>query len=101
MLRSRWDGWRRVRGQRVYRCAHGIEQKSKSKVERRPFQHVKFTDCKSRINLNEQEDGSQPARRQRELAESAAEESTDSSFFDSGNICLVSNFAFNDPYVKK
>ena len=40
---------------------------------------------------------SQPVRSQRELAESAAEESTDSSFIDSGDICLVCNFAFNDP----
>ena len=40
---------------------------------------------------------SQPVRSQRELAESAAEESTESSFIDSGDICLVCNFAFNDP----
>ena len=35
----------RVRGQRGYKCAHGVERQTKSRDEKRPFQRVKFTGC--------------------------------------------------------
>ena len=47
----------RVKGQRGYKCAHGVERISRSKDERRPFQRVKFTGCEAKLNINEQEDG--------------------------------------------
>ena len=47
----------RVRGQRGYKCAHGVERQSKSKDEKRPFQRVKFTGCQAKVNVNEREDG--------------------------------------------
>ena len=37
-------------------CAHGIARSSKS-TGQRPLQHVKYTKCPVRVNLNEQDDG--------------------------------------------
>ena len=51
------DG-KRVRGQRVYKCAHGVERKSRSKDEKRPFQKIKFTGCPAKVYINEQDNGS-------------------------------------------
>ena len=45
----------------------------------------------------EQVSVSQPARSQQELVELAAEATKIPHFCDSGDICLVCNFAFNDP----
>ena len=48
---------KRIRGQRGYKCAHGVERKSRSKDEQRPYQRIKFTGCPVKLNINEQEDG--------------------------------------------
>ena len=97
MLRSRWDGWRRVRGHRVYRCAKALNKNQSLKLKEDHFNvsnsqivSPESTSMNKKMAVNLLGDSGK-------MAESAAEERADSLFLDSGDICLVSNFAFNDP----
>ena len=49
---------KRIKGQRGYKCAYGVERKTRSKDEQRPFQRVKYSGCPIKVQINEQDDGS-------------------------------------------
>ena len=46
----------RTKGRRCFKCCHGLNRNSRSKVVR-PHQRIKNTGCQVKLNINEQEDG--------------------------------------------
>ena len=43
---------KRIKGQRGYKCAYGVERKTRSKDEQRPFQRVKYSGCPVKVQIN-------------------------------------------------